>query len=432
MKIRFFAIILVNVIFLSNTFAQTRSNYINFETLDIESGLSQNYVNCIFEDHSGLIWIGTEDGLNRYDGINFLKYFNDFKIKNSISGSQVMDIVEDKNNNLWISTKEDGLNKLNSNRKFFTSYFNNPQKYNYFPNISNLEYDGNTKIWFLTDNKIYSFDIVSEILQNIKLEVDTSFDISDFIIPNENELLISSQKNTFLRYDIVNNKISKKYSLDENASITTIFEHKNKIIIGTFEGEIFIFDTETETYESIFKSVVLKQNQSFIFGRDTSKIVFTTSKICVNSENNIFISGREAIISLRFETDFRGNETISSVYYLANFNGNSIIADNSDNLWLGTNGRGIKIFNEKFNNFKSNYNYDDFRNFTNIESIRTFSENSDFLFVGGYCGLIFINKTNFEITNFTKHAKQNNPNVFQYPRGVEFEPSFYCILPDPR
>jgi signal transduction histidine kinase/ligand-binding sensor domain-containing protein len=430
MKIKIILLLLLNFTIITKAFSQTRSNYINFETIGVENGLSQNYINCIFQDHEGFIWIGTEDGLNRYDGINFLKFYKDVDVNNSISGSQITGIAEDKNNYLWISTKQEGLNKLNPERKIFTNYFNNPQSDNYIPDITNLKSDGNNKIFFTSKNDIYSFNIVTESLQNIELEIDSGFIISDFII-DDNNLLISSNKNTFFNYDIEKNKILKNFILNENVSITTIYKFENKIIIGTYENDIFVYYLENDKYESIYKSIVLPQNKNFLFHKDTSKLAFTALDISVDNENKIFISGRETLISLRFFTDNYGKEKLSAVYHGYDFAGNCIISDKSSNIWLGTNGKGVKIFNEKFKNFKANYNFDNFQRLTTIKSIRTISENTDYLFVGGYYGLIFINKNNFEITDFLIEVQKNNPKVFYKPKGIKFEPAVYCLLPDP-
>jgi signal transduction histidine kinase/ligand-binding sensor domain-containing protein len=431
MKIKLILLFLLYLSGLTKAFSQTRSNYINFEIIDVESGLSQNYVNCIFQDYDGFIWIGTEDGLNRYDGVNFIKYYKDNKIENSISGSRITGIVEDRNNCLWISTKNNGLNKLSFDRKIFTTYFNDSQQSNYVPKISNLKYDGNNKIWFTSNNKIYSFDIRSEKLQNIGLEIDSNFVISDFIIDGENDVWISSNKNFFFRYDAEKNKISNPYYLSNSVLITTLYKFENKIIIGTLEGEIFIYEPEKDKCESIFKSVVLNDNKNFLFGKDTSKFAFTAFDICADNENKILISGLEALLSLKFFIDSLGNEKLATVYSVTDFGAHNIISDKSGNIWLGTNGTGIRIYNEKFKKFKANYNFDNFESLTNIKSIRTISENTDYLFVGGYFGLVFINKNNFESTNFITEVRKNNPNVFYNPKGIQFEPSIYCILPDP-
>ncbi|HID38534.1 MAG TPA: hypothetical protein EYP36_03350, partial [Calditrichaeota bacterium] len=97
---------------------------VRFRHLSIQDGLSQSTINCIFQDSRGFIWIGTQDGLNRYDGYNFKIFRENPLDSNSISHNWIWDIFEDKENNLWIATW-DGLTKYNPSTRKFTRYFPN-------------------------------------------------------------------------------------------------------------------------------------------------------------------------------------------------------------------------------------------------------------------------------------------------------------------
>jgi ligand-binding sensor domain-containing protein len=89
--------------------AQQRPRY--FYAINTDKGLSHHKVNTIFQDSRGLMWFGTEDGLNRYDGKYFTRYSNDVANKSSISGNIITDITEDENKFLWITTSEGGLSR---------------------------------------------------------------------------------------------------------------------------------------------------------------------------------------------------------------------------------------------------------------------------------------------------------------------------------
>jgi len=82
-------------------FAQNQS--FNFEHMGTHEGLSQINVLSIFQDSRGFIWVGTTDGLNRYDGYNFAIYRSDAKDNTAITGNYVNDITEDKEGNLWVA-----------------------------------------------------------------------------------------------------------------------------------------------------------------------------------------------------------------------------------------------------------------------------------------------------------------------------------------
>ena len=84
-----------------------------FERINTREGLSQTTVNVITQDSSGLVWIGTTEGLNIYDGEKFETFFNVQADLASLSHDYVSAIVEDSQRNIWIGT-DNGLNVYNA------------------------------------------------------------------------------------------------------------------------------------------------------------------------------------------------------------------------------------------------------------------------------------------------------------------------------
>src|ERR1700730_1837849 len=95
----FFTIILLAVS--SCSFAQTQQ--LHFDHLGTADGISELNPNCILQDSRGFIWIGTADGLNRYDGSKFKIFRNDNKDPESIGNNYVPDLTEDKDGNIWVA-----------------------------------------------------------------------------------------------------------------------------------------------------------------------------------------------------------------------------------------------------------------------------------------------------------------------------------------
>src|SRR5919112_513779 len=91
-------------------FGFAQKHNLKFEHLDITAGLSQNHIMCILQDSRGFMWLGTRDGLNKYDGYKFTVYKNIPNDKNSLSHNYVTDIIEDFDGNIWVSTFGGGLN----------------------------------------------------------------------------------------------------------------------------------------------------------------------------------------------------------------------------------------------------------------------------------------------------------------------------------
>ena len=96
------------------------------------STISSNIINSIYEDRSGIMWMGTNNGLNRYnrDTDNFTIFLNDPLNESSLSNNIVMGIYEDSEGNLWIGTDGGGLNRFSRKTKKFNRYVNNPDDTN--------------------------------------------------------------------------------------------------------------------------------------------------------------------------------------------------------------------------------------------------------------------------------------------------------------
>jgi ligand-binding sensor domain-containing protein len=82
-----------------------------FGRITTEKGLSNNHVNCILQDRRGFMWIGTNDGLNRYDGNHFIIFRNTPGDSTSLPGNMINDIIEDEDGVLWIATGDGGLGR---------------------------------------------------------------------------------------------------------------------------------------------------------------------------------------------------------------------------------------------------------------------------------------------------------------------------------
>jgi ligand-binding sensor domain-containing protein len=95
---------------------------IRFRRLSVEDGLSQSTVNCVLQDHEGFIWLGTQDGLNRYDGYSFKVYRHNSHDSLSISDNYINSVFEDSRGRLWIGTYSGGLNVYDRDRDAFSHF----------------------------------------------------------------------------------------------------------------------------------------------------------------------------------------------------------------------------------------------------------------------------------------------------------------------
>lgn len=92
---------------------------LKFRHLSINEGLSQNMITAIAQDHRGIIWFGTRDGLNRYDGYSFTVYKANPGNLSSLSDNYITCIYEDDRQNLWVGTRLGGLNLYDAKKDAF-------------------------------------------------------------------------------------------------------------------------------------------------------------------------------------------------------------------------------------------------------------------------------------------------------------------------
>ena len=91
---------------------------LKFKHLKVEDGLSQTSVFNVFQDSKGYIWLGTRDGLNKYDTKNFSVYRNQTGDSTSIDNNQVHDIYEDEDKRLFVGTRN-GINEYDYEKDNF-------------------------------------------------------------------------------------------------------------------------------------------------------------------------------------------------------------------------------------------------------------------------------------------------------------------------
>lgn len=117
---------------------------IRFDLFTVEQGLSSSVIYSINQDKSGFLWIGTGEGLNRFDGYNFKTFKHTPFDSTSISDNWVLSLLPDSRGDLWIGTHNGGLNRFDeSTGKFEQFRFE-------LNNISSISSD---RVWDITEEK---------------------------------------------------------------------------------------------------------------------------------------------------------------------------------------------------------------------------------------------------------------------------------------
>lgn len=137
-----------------------KGQQLNFNHLSVNNGLSQGVNKCIFRDSKGFIWISSYDGLNRFDGVNCLNFRSSGHKISGLKGTLFLNILEDKNSNLWIGSNA-GLNFYNRRNNQFHN-FRIKGRSNYGQFYSPFYIDDKNNIWLQSNSDIVIFNSESK------------------------------------------------------------------------------------------------------------------------------------------------------------------------------------------------------------------------------------------------------------------------------
>ncbi len=128
----------------SSCFAQIPRTPFSFNHLLDDKGTLSNYINCFLEDKDGFLWIGTTDGVKRFDGNDFTIFKHEKGDTNSLVQSEALTLCEDKQGRIWVGTGEGICYFDKKTNKFFTL-----KELNKANNVCfNIVCDAQGEIWF--------------------------------------------------------------------------------------------------------------------------------------------------------------------------------------------------------------------------------------------------------------------------------------------
>ena len=424
---------------ISTSYANIRESF-NFKNITIEDGLSQSTVETIYQDSKGYIWIGTNDGLDRYNGYEFKHYKHDKYDKNSIANNYIVDIIEDKNGYIWVSTigglsrinpdkdeiknyysKEDrgnlsnsnlwqllctkdnrliastidGLNVYDKNKDKFTRILYKegelPSQY-----IYSLEEDINGHIWVGTDNGLVELDKDLNIVKSYHDTIGDS-DVYNVYDDSKGNIWVCTLDNGLFKINLDDKSVenyknnNSKRSIPSNNVRDIISDSEGKLWIATDKG-LCTFDYEREEFitynKKSYQSNSLIDDEIFCLLKDSSGLIWigTYSGISRFNPNSNFT---------HFKLDpYEDNSISGNVIH-------GIYEDDDKTLWIGTNESGVNIINgesiKHLNKENSNIVSD------LIEDITGFK---NYIFIGTNEGLSVLVKNdktakNYTITNYT-------------------------------
>jgi len=415
-----------------------------FSHYSVDDGLSQSVVNCIYQDSKGFIWIGTQNGLNRFDGYTFKEYIRSSVDTISISDNWIFKIVEDNNSNLWIGTKG-GLNKYNRETDNFSRIkYANIYIEDIYLRVYGLALDNKNGLYINTPPKLsyYNIDNVTVELFGSNLEYDAGDKNSPLpIIIDKHENVWIASTRGLSRFDSKIKKFQYFKSGNENNfqiskdSVNCIFEDADgKIWIGTTFG-LNCYDYSTSTFIKYFNDpdnanslsnnlincITQDDNGNFWIGTDNglNKMTlenngeysvqrFTSQndglshdvilELFIDYSKNLWIGTLQGIDKTDLKPKkfklYQKNDLPQSIDLLDNIVA-SLYKDENGDVWVGNWGKGLNILNRKTNtviHYSSELNGNNYISNDYIHVI--FEDNLNRVFIGTRSGFFVFDKIN--------------------------------------
>jgi len=402
---RIFFTLIFYFLIISSLKAQTQSRFL--EKIGIESGLSSNYPNSIIQDSKGFIWIGTNNGLNRYDGYQYKVFKYDANNTNTISDNLINDLLEDSKGNIWIGTSGGGLNLYNTTTGVITRF---KHKRNDATSISSdvvlrIYEDSKLRLWVGTKNGLNLLDrstmTFQSWLQPNKCQ-KCKYSIKGIVEDPKGNLWIGDEFYGLYYFTPSSGKFTKphlKYAGEHKLPSDFIHDldfSKETLWVATDNG-VALLNTKTETYEEIALDN--------INDRDFIQDVYIWSIYNDNNGGIWLCTNGNGLIHYKLGTnkisvyESEGN----SNYKIGNNLVQDVLVDKSKNIWIATRGNGLNKFDLKKMIFRHWENDNKNNNSLVNNDVRAMLQDVDgTIWIGTSNGLSKFNPTSNVYKNYIK------------------------------
>ena len=337
-----------------------------FDRISAADGLSQAAAQTLLQDRHGFIWIGTQQGLNRYDGYQF-EVFNHYADQDSsLANGYIYDLLEDNNGNLWVAT-DDGLDRFEPVTKSFIHYKHDPDSTNSLPDntVRALLKDSQGTVWIGTSAGLARLDEEFNITR-FPIALSQNQEPRPIVVRSLAEgeaglLWIGTQRNGLIAYNPELGTTSH-YRHDPNND-NTIGGNYIRAIFADTKGTVWIGSN----------------------GGGLSALNPATGKITHYRHNS--------------NTDSLGSDLVWKIF-----------EDRSGTLWIGTEGGGLNRWLPQSKSFRR-YQYNSANAYSLADNFvyDIMQDEGDVIWVGTYSGISKWNSSVPTIPHFRQQEKQPYP-----------------------
>jgi ligand-binding sensor domain-containing protein/serine phosphatase RsbU (regulator of sigma subunit) len=448
---------------------------ISFDHISVEKGLLSTSVYTITQSDDGFLWIGTQNGLNQYDGYNFRTFTYSPNASNGLANNWIQALLADNEGNLWVGTSN-GLSRFDRNTEKFHNYFSDSLDPGSIADntIWSIFQSSDSAVWIGTNNGLCRYNKAKDSFEIFKAEppvpgMDVFNAIDAIAEDKDGNLWVGTWGSGIAKLDKEAKKL-KLQALDQqgksrlsNTRVKTIkFDKDGVLWIGTHGGGIntydpathslFVYQHEESSLNSLSNNVILSLyedkreniwvgtysgglnkldaktgiitrfmpdplNKSAIHGKwITSVFEDAAGNIWLGHENGLSRFSVRGPKFLHYKPEPRNPNSIPQS------NINSIYEDSDGLIWFGLWGEGLTSFDRKTNTF-SHYDQDKgIKAGLKNSRIWDIAEDSqEQLWVGTSGGLYILDKRTGNLISFDKTLLNKGMNFYRNVSILAFD-----------
>ena len=315
----------------------------------VEKSFPGKRILSISEDHNGMMWLGTTNGLIKYNPVNstFSTYTHSDK-RNSICGNFIKNVFEDKSGVLWANCYNSGISKMTNRKSKFGLLQSKKNDQNSLTDnqVSSVTEDKDGIIWIGTVKGLNKYNPATGITERIMSPLLLNKHINAITVSSDNSLFIAigSKLLTYNpRKKIVKEFIPEQQNKLSGQIINNLFvDTKENLWIGTYSTGIYLLNDGELKHFSLVEKNSLNNSADYILSLHEDH----SGKIWIGTYGGLFSFNGNNYAFNSFKQELNNPKTLSNNYVFC------MAEDLENRMWIGT-ASGLNLFDQKSGSFKS-------------------------------------------------------------------------------